>query len=347
MGGNLFKNISRHGTKRLEEKSFKITKILESFSIDYRHIPYLSEKSSHGDLDIIVSRETLTDDFIEYIVNNFQYAINGKFTNYWLLEEHQRVEVKHKLDTLSFNYDGLQTDLIVISQESIDFSQMYHAYNDLGGIIGCITKQLGYNLGREGLFNEHVPIDGYGKYKIYLTKDFSVFLDKFELDDSIYYGDKTLANVRELFEYLKSWKYFNSDWMNPHLMNATRRNRAAKRKVFNEVTDLANNQGGVLNWTSKAPLLLTFDNNIEEQIRRNTEHAQYKKDTKLSMSKERLVNVLGYEPDNINQVFMAISNDFGGPQYAREKLYTMSDKDYHKYLLDIMEKLYATENPNS
>lgn len=339
MGGNLFNNAKRHDNHSYLRKQQEVISFLNGLDIDVRPIPHLSNKDSHGDLDLILNKNTFTVDDLYHIASLYPYAINGKHVNIHQLPEDTFQEYFDKIDNLSFDYYDLQVDLIFIEEESVDFAINYHSYNDLGGIIGCITKKLGYTLGREGLFTEVVPIDGYGKYKIYYTKDFRKFCEVFELDHSIYYGGDTLGDVNDMFEYLKQWKYFNSHWMNPELMNATRRNRAAKRKVFNQITELCDAHGAVFNWSKGSPNLdHHFDiNDIDEQRNNVYALAKLKESEKRSMSLERMVKVLGYEPPNSSQIFMKLSEQYGGPVTARQHTYKMTDEEFKNALLTIME----------
>lgn len=342
MGGNLFKNAKRHDNNSFQRKQHEVINYLNNeLNIDVRPIPHLSHKDSHGDLDLILNKDTFSIDDLYHIASLYPYAINGKHVNIHQLPQESFQEYFDKIDNLSFDYNDLQVDLIFIDQDSVDFAVNYHSYNDLGGIIGCITKQLGYSLGREGLFQEVVPIDGYGKYKVYLTKDFKEFCQVFELDDSIFFGDNTLRDVEDMLQYLKNWKYFNSHWMNPVLMNSTRRNRAAKRKVFNQITELCDKHGSVVNWSTKSPELLKhFDQeHIQEQYDLAYQLAEQKVDEKRSMSKERMVKVLGYEPSNVNHIFMKMSELYGGPAIARQHTYKMTDNEFKTIILDIVEDL--------
>ena len=338
MGGNLFKNAKRHDHDAFIRKQKAVINILSELNIDVRPIPHLSRKDSHGDLDLILNKDTFTIDDLYHIASLYPYAINGKHVNIHQLPSDTFQDYFDKIDNLSFLYHDLQVDLIFIEEESVDFAIKYHSYNDLGGIIGCITKQLGYTLGREGLFTEIVPIDGYGKYKIYFTKDFKKFCEVFELDDRIYYGGNTLGDVHEMFEYLKQWKYFNSHWMNPELMNSTRRNRAAKRKVFNQITKLCDSEGAVFNWKHEPPNLEHhFDaDDLNDQRENVYKLAKLDEDKKKSMSLERMVKVLGYEPENRSHIFMKLSEQYGGPVTARENTYKMTDEQFKNELLIIM-----------
>lgn len=339
MGGNLFKNAKRHDDVDFKRKQHEVVCILQDLDIDVHKIPHLSGKDSHGDLDLILNRDTFTVDDLYHIASLYPYAINGKHVNIHQLPSDTFQDYFDKIDNLSFLYRDLQVDLIFIEEESVDFAIKYHSYNDLGGIIGCVTKQLGYSLGREGLFTEVVPIDGYGKYKIYYTKDFKQFCDVFELDQSIYYGNSTLVDVEDMFEYLKKWKYFNSHWMNPELMNSTRRNRAAKRKVFNQITELCNENGAVFNWKKEPPVLSHYfdTNDIQMQYSNVYMLARMKQDEKQSMSLERMVKVLGYEPENYSHIFMKLSEKYGVPVTARAATHKMDDEQFKEELLDIME----------
>lgn len=342
MGGNLFKDARRHNTNEVRRKEYQIKDMLAmDFDIDVRSIPCLSEKETHGDLDLIVNRDTFTIDDLYVLTALYPYAINGRHVDLSTIPTDEHDNIFDRIDVLSINYHELQVDLIFIDSSSVEFAVMYHSYNDLGGIIGCITKQLGYSLGREGLYVDYKPIDGYGKYKIYLTKDYKEFCRIFDLDDTIYYGGGCLVNVNDMLDYLSKWKYFNSDWMNPNLMNSTRKNRAAKRKVFNEITELANGVGGIINHETAEPSLMDKFNLVlmDQQRSDALKDATVKMDMKRSFSKQRLVTVLGYEPPDINTIFRIISESLGGPDLARQRTYEMTDDQFRELVKNTMESI--------
>lgn len=307
MGGNLFKTVRRHDDVEFKIKSKMVGDIFDNVGLPTYTIPYLSDKESHGDLDLIVCRQNFTKEHLYFITNRYEYAINGKQTT--LSDVIHLDHFVNAIDTVSFNYDNLQVDLIFINEESLDFAIKYHSYNDLGGILGCCMKQLGFSLGREGLFIDYVPIDGHGAYPIFYTKNFAKVCKVFELDDSIYYGSNSLSNVVEMFEYLKNWKYFNSDWMNPKLMNATRRNRAAKRTIFKQITELANHCGGVHNITDiDDDFIDNFDQSyVDYQKEMAYNKSLEKVKRKESFSLKRMEKVLGYTPENYGKLFQTIS----------------------------------------
>ena len=342
MGGNLFKDLRRHETAELKAKEITIKEWLTlDLNIDCHSIPCLSDKDSHGDLDLIVNRQTFSLDDLYSIATLYDYTINGKHVNIHQIPYDDLLEIFKRMDVVSFNYFKLQVDLIFIDEDSVDFAIKYHSYNDLGGIIGCITKQLGYSLGREGLFYEILPIEGYSKYKIYLTKDFKEFCDVFEVDDSIYYGTNSLANVDEMYDYLKKWKYFNSEWMSPSLMNSTRKNRASKRTVFTQIENMAKHENGCINYDKPAPeLIYNFNEDvIEEQVKEAYRLAEIERKRKLSFSKERMVRVLGYEPENCQHIFLNMSMRYGGPDQTRKATSEMTDDEFKQFINSVIEDI--------
>lgn len=326
MGGNLFPNATRHDNDSYQQKSVMVNDMLSDLDVKAYTIPSLSGKATHGDLDLIVDRQSFNVIAYHYLENNFEFVVNGKNAD---MKEYSSTNI----DVLSFLYDTLQVDLIFIDNESVDFAINYHSYNDLCGIIGCVTKQLGYTLGREGLYQNYLPIDGIGQYKIYLTKNFKEFCKVFDLNDSIFYGADSLHDHEDMLEYLKNWRYFNSDWMNPQLMNATRRNRASKRKTFNIITEMCDELGGIVNHDSAKPSLVEyFDQDfIQRQKDDAYREAKVIQDKKKSFSLERVVEVLGYTPDDVQGLFNRIGGDYGNS--LREYTYTLGDEEFKEFIL--------------
>ena len=82
----------------------------------------------------------------------------------------------------------------------------------------------------------------------------------------------------------------------------------------------------VFNWKYDSPELLHhFDSSDLEEQRDNVYNmAKVEMDKKKSMSLERMVEVLGYEPENRSHIFMKLSEQYGGTVTAREHTYKMT-----------------------
>lgn len=331
MGGNLFK-CRRYNTDELIEATKEIGDILDTYNVHWSTIPFLSGKLDHGDLDLLVDRSTVSDEFLEYMANHFDFKINGKATT---------LKSTKNTDVFSFLWDELQTDLIFIDRDSFDFAVNYHAFNDLGGIIGASIRPMGFRLGREGLYYTKEIYPSTGNKNIYLTKDFFEFLKVFELDPSIYTGEATLNDVRDMVDYLKGWKYFSVTYTNPEHMGSARKNRARKRSVFREVCEYATDEGLTDNYTPTDDLFemlsTQFDARyVEEQLRVAEDKAVETLKKKYQFSAERMKNVLGYLPENTSKIFEMFSSAYPSP---REAAANMSDDEFKDALISIMRTM--------
>lgn len=331
MGGRLF-TCRRYYTGDLLKLSFDIGILLSTQHVKWSYIPFLTEKKDHGDLDIIVSRYSVSYDFLKYISENFEFKINGKVSG---------IKNVNNIDVLSFLYEELQVDLIFIDEPSFDFAVHYHSYNDLGGIIGSCIRPIGVVLGREGFYYNYESLPSTGVRKVYLTKNFRKFLDAVELNDDIFYGGRKLNDVGDMVEYLKDWKFFNVDYINPENMNATRKNRARKRSTFVGFIEEAEKRGLSSNYRKEdygvEYFIEKFDSTfINDQINQIDKIAEKIVNDRYMFSLQRMEKVLGYSPTNYGEVFRIFSKTYPRP---KEVATNMTDSDFKDALEKIIEKI--------
>lgn len=331
MGGNLF-TCRRYTTEEMVPVVCKVGNTLSYFQVKWSTIPYLAAKQDHGDLDIIVSRQSISNEFLRYIEETFDYRVNGKECG---MKEPQNIDV------LSFLHEELQVDLIAIDEESCDFAVNYHAYNDLGGIIGSSLRPIGVKVGREGFYYEYEALPNTGNQRVYLTKNFKKFLDAVELSDHIYYGGKTLADVSDMIDYLKDWKFFNVEYIDPENMNATRKNRARKRKNFVAFTEEARRRGLSSNYHKGDYdinyFVAMFDHDyISDQLEAIEERAFNIVQKRYMFSLQRMEKVLGYSPDDHGEIFRIFSETYPNP---KEVASNMTDSEFKDALEEIIVKI--------
>lgn len=344
MGGNLFNGTRRHSTCEIYESEKDIFGLCHKLGLEYVTIQSLTHKEDHGDYDLIINRDTLTYDSVKHIYENYECAINGKFPKLdsFFNDTRSVADTIKKIDVLSFKLNELQVDFIMIEEDSINFSSCYHSFNDLGGIIGTCLRPMGVFLGREGIYIKYRPNKDSLTYKIYLTKDWDKFASVFSIDNEIYHDEnKKLRNYEDLYEYLKNFKYFNSSYMDPSMMNATRRNRAAKRKVFNYIANSAYNEGGVVNYNVDEidvdALINQFDDDwIKDQKNKADDDYRRMKEKELSLSKNRIQRVLGYCPSNVGDMLKNIGLYYGGSFKAKEYLCEVSDDEFENIVRKFM-----------
>ncbi len=328
MGGNLFQ-CRRYSTEEFEDMKVGISDLLEEHDVEFAFIPYISKKESHGDLDVIVTRESLSDNFLEYMANHYDFCINGKVCG---------LKDRSNIDVFSFLEDELQVDLIVIDAESFEFAVHYHSFNDLGGIIGSCIRPLGFVLSREGLYYSQEFIPSTGAQKIYLTKDFFEFLSVFELDNSIYSGHNTIRDIDHMVDFLREWKYFNVDYADPSQMNSRRKHRAGKRKVIQAFFDEVKARSLTSNYSASPELFESikscFDREyLARQINEAEDKAKEVRRFVYALSSDRVRDVLGYLPENVGQVFSVFAKMHSNPKQAA---FDMSDSEFKETISSLL-----------
>lgn len=177
-------------------------------------IPSYMNKDTHGDIDILVVSEAKGYDWNLFIRETFRpHALlnNGGVT--------------------SFDFRGIQVDLIAVPEEHYEFALSYFSYNDLGNLMGRIAHKMGFKYGHDGLTlvmrdNTHV----YAEISVtrspeaamtFLGYDYARFTQGFD-------------DLQDLFEYASSTPYFSRAIFQLDNRNNISRVRDRKRKTYME-----------------------------------------------------------------------------------------------------------------
>lgn len=140
MGGNALKQTT---TRRYEADEYRRVRdfVIKSLAAHptfagrrIREIPSYREKTSFGDLDLIVESDDLGPSVWEDLESIFKP--NEMFLN---------------TPVCSLNVEELQVDLILTPRVVYDVALAYYAYNDLGNLMGRVADNLGFKLGHAGL----------------------------------------------------------------------------------------------------------------------------------------------------------------------------------------------------
>ena len=164
-------------------------------------------------MDIVISNEDhyVTTLKIFFEKNNLPYNKNG--------------------DVLSFLYKNFQVDLILTHKDVFKYSCNYFAWNDLGNIIGRMSKSLGFKHGHNGLFY----IQRYGDKILkehLLSNNYLDILKILKLDYGKFH--KGFSNLEEIFEFAIASPYFNKEKFKLENLNNINRVRDRKRKTYNQ-----------------------------------------------------------------------------------------------------------------
>jgi hypothetical protein len=214
MGGNALKKVE---TRRCNRNEFDDL-VKELFSIlkpKFKAIEvprFYRSKQSFGDIDIIVSMEGFTGNLRDFITNEFSPN-----------------EIFHNGSCWSFDYKGVQIDLITTSKEHFQSTLNYMSDNDLGNLIGRIAHGFGLKYGQEGLWLEH-QFRGQNIGSILLSKDLKTILEFLDLSYERYV--EGFDTLEEIFEFISKSRFFNWEMFQLHELNKINRDRNKKRASY-------------------------------------------------------------------------------------------------------------------
>lgn len=257
MGGNVF--TSTHNVERIDQNTFNLIKfelsgIFDQAGIKYSFVKSVSEKTDHGDIDILVHGNT---SFI-HVNLNIPWSTNGDVTSILYKEKYQ-------------------IDLIKTDHQDFKISSLFYDYNDFGNLVGRLIKKAGYKLTPKGLFYVHEGI--FKNTEILLSKDPSDVLNILQLNVCEYYNG--FNTFEDMFNYISKCPTFSAYPYRLENLSNSDRARDKKRKTYmlflswldksgvNEVT-----HGKLISPFNKFPLLesittsLALEDNAEVEYRK-------------------------------------------------------------------------------
>lgn len=207
----------------------------EPFLLHFTSAPYVRDKETHGDLDLIAGRFNYkgctthwklksgkTTDFSVYIQEQFGYKpfVNDK--------------------VYSFPYKGFQIDVTFCNMGDIPSYVSYSSWGDLGNIMGRVFHKMGLHYGhsglsfwiRQGLFDSNLQwSDSDHLYdKVVLTKDTKEICEIGGFDYNRW--KQGFDTEQEAFDFVIDSKYFNKELFELENLNHTNRTRNRKRGMY-------------------------------------------------------------------------------------------------------------------
>lgn len=216
MGGNIF--VNSHTTRRLEKEEYNsyVKEVLDlllsvNSSLSLHVTRAIRSKEDFGDLDIVVkgrNERSLIEDSLGRL--GYPLSKNG--------------------DVTSFLYIDFQVDLIFTNESHYKYSCHYFDWNDLGNLVGRMSKQFGFKHGHNGLYYVLRDDDRVIKEFLLSTEYLDIInilsLDKFKFKSGF-------DAYEELFDFIIASPYFNSDSFKLENLNNINRVRDRKRKTYN------------------------------------------------------------------------------------------------------------------
>lgn len=223
MGGNALKSVV---TKRLPDLEYKaliielLPKLQTLFNTDLTVLKNYHKKPDHGDLDIIVST---------------YHGWNVDLINV-LKDELGATEVFKNSYMYSFDYNEFQVDLILMGEENYESATLYYQHGDLGNLLGYLVHKYSMKYGHEGLmYTVKDAVNGNVIEHFNISKNKSDILYFMGLDQSKW--EKGFDDKTDIFEYVTSCVFYNSDSYNPGNQNSSRKHRNSKRKMYHDFLD--------------------------------------------------------------------------------------------------------------
>lgn len=219
MGGNALKNVETRRYEREEyfELESKIIQLLaeklKNKNIRFEAIQAYRNKSSFGDMDIIIEKK---GDVKSFIRSNLEYFESKEHVNNY--------------DTISFAHNDFQIDFIFVEPKFYNTLRDYYAYNDLGNLLGRMARFNHLKLGSKGLY---MPFEYKNKgivSDIPVTHDYKEALEFLGYDYQTF--EKGFNDLKDIFDYVISVDGFSP---HPFLMenkNNDSRNRDLKRPNY-------------------------------------------------------------------------------------------------------------------
>lgn len=224
MGGNALSQPSLRLNKteysRVVISIYYVLKQTMNFD-NFSFIKSYTNKQSFGDCDVIIKHNNHTEFFAQV-----------KATK--IFSEHVQ-----NANVMSCNLNGFQIDFVVHSDKVYNFAQRYYAFNDLGNLIGRISRAMGFKFGHNGLFYtlydqndkdrvvaELLVTDNFYDAVYFLGFNPSQYISAFEQ------SGYPFTELEDIFKYVVSSHYFNKKIFSFDNRNHHARVRDRKRKVY-------------------------------------------------------------------------------------------------------------------
>lgn len=331
MGGNAIKGCHRlpryEYFKLFDEVAPRLNAALMGAS--YRLIQAYYEKESFGDMDLIVNSDHLPHDWKQRIIDEFQPT--GTYSG----------------SAFSFDYKNFQIDLIPTKSADMNFAQNYFDWNDMGNLIGRISRVLDLKYGHDGLWYilRDPECDTRQVAEICLTKDSYVALNFLQLDYNRFM--KGFANRQEIFDFVASSGYFSKDLYPLEHRSNRARTRDKKRETYTEFlkwldsTQPADNHVPNKDKSTYLPLIESRFPEFAAERKRLLEELAETKRFKSYWNGDIVSELTNLEGKPLSHFMGDMIKHFDGKEKFRELILILGDKGYEKTIHNIILDIYA------
>jgi hypothetical protein len=316
MGGNAIPGVRRYDRQEFEYiKEQVCCTLMEDYGLNVAPLLYYKDKSSFGDLDIIVEWDKDLSDGRKLMIDALS----------------PRVFIFN--DTcVSLNVDELQVDLILTKKEFFDTSYYYYAYNDLGNLMGRIAKSLfGCKYGWHGL---SVPIRAHNNTQELsnhiISQDSPRIFDFLGFDWDRF--EQGFDSLDDIFTYVMYSKYFRAEFFDLDNLNHINRTRNRKRANYAAFLEAIEKEGAIFKGQTPTYDVDTF---FPEAKFKETAEALIDKSIRHKQSKEKALQIfskVGFSNIEIGKCMSKLRNDFPNQEDYCSFIEVQTPKQLIKYV---------------
>ena len=295
MGGNIFTTnyeVARLDTSQYLKLQSLIRDKLHAKRIQIYQIPYLRDKSSFGDLDLIVDSKD-TDKLLNWFLKDliYPYSTNGNVSSVYYYP---------------FKF---QIDFIRIDTLDIDYAVNYFAWGCAGNLVGRLAKKLGIKHGHKGLYyvqrnNDHVIEE------ILLSRKYIDILNILQLDSQKFF--QGFDSEIDMFQWFTSSPYFNIEYFLFENLPNKDRVRDRKRKDYNTFIKWCLTQSfkSPLTIGNKQDFVVNYFPELLDKINKNLEILRINNLVKSKINGNIVMELTGLRNKELNDFLIYFKNKY-------------------------------------
>jgi hypothetical protein len=309
------------------------------------------QKADFGDLDILVESTGFDPLRAAAALGATEIVRNGPVTSLGVAVPKAGGDGSdtHAQDAPDAPDEGgiFQVDLITIDAPSFDYAFQYFRLNDAGNLFGRIAHKMGLAHRHDGLY--YYCRDGDYKFReIELTKDYERALKYLGYDPKPFM--KGFDTLGELFEYISTSTFFNTEIYLLENRNHRARVRDRKRKTYMEFLGWCDTRrdGGALDAYAYPDDKAAWNERINEHFphfkaaleaahRDLAEHRAVKERFNGAFVRE----LTGMQDKELGVLMKHIKDSFDSPEAMREFMAAASEEAITARVMEVAERMNA------
>lgn len=298
MGGTIFlREINKESVRMPKDLYLQLEQelidILNSLNIKSSKIQFIKDKSDFGDIDILVIDDRSDEN--RKINNTSPLAlIRENIDKFDIPEEY----CARNGDVLSILYKGkYQVDFIKANSETAEYHKCYLSHNDLGNLLGRMSKRFNLKHGHDGLYYQHYNLQRTSKTEIKLSTDPYELLNLLNLDVEKFKNG--FNSYTDMFDFVINCKYFKKSVFQYENLNNKNRVRDKKRKVYNLFLEYIKDK----EFTNESNIIEPFKiyPGLEENLNNILKDIEIKKDKKDRLKGNKIMELVPLSGPELGQ----------------------------------------------